>query len=123
MQFTGQELTALIKMGFSMASADGKFVDEEKAAITFGMLEFGLDKDMIVGCVALAANMEPAEALAILAGMDSTQKKYATGFLATVMAADGDIDDSEVKMWQLICTLAGFPTMNIAEALDFWRKH
>ena len=123
MQFQGNQLAALVKMAFSMASVDGRFADEEKAAITWGRAEFGLSKELILACVTVAQEMEASEALNILSNMTTTQKKYATGYLAAVMAADGDIADSEVKMWQLICTLAQFPTMNIAEALSFWRNN
>ncbi len=123
MQFTGLQLSSLIKMAMSIASADGKFLDEEKAAIILGMAEFGLDKEGVTGCLIVARDMEPAQALGVLSGMSTEQKKYATGYLAFVMAADGDVDDSEVKMWQLISTIAGFPTMNIKEALDFWKSH
>ena len=62
MQFSGKELSALIKMAFSMASADGKFVDEEKAAITLGMAEFGLGRDQILACVTIAEKMSASEA-------------------------------------------------------------
>lgn len=113
----------MVKMAFSMAAADGKFVDEEKAIITLGMAEFGLGKEAIIGCVKAAQGMDPADALKVLSSMNSDQKKYATGFLAAVMTADGDIDDSEVKVWQLVSTLAKFPTMSIAEAIDFWQNN
>ena len=123
MEFMGKELAALLKMGLTMAAADGKFADEEKAAITLGMAEFGLDAAAIKAHLVIAEAMEPVQALSILAAMNTSQQKFATGFLATVMVSDGDIDDSEVKLWQLVCTLCGFPTMSIAEAVDFWRTH
>lgn len=123
MQFRGIELSALIKMAFNIAAADGKFVDEEKAAITFGMAEFGLDKDGIAATLLIAKEMDATAALATLSSMTTEQKKYATGFLAAVIAADGDVDSAEIKMWQLICTLASFPTMIFQEALKFWTSH
>lgn len=55
--------------------------------------------------------------------MSDEKKKYATGFLAATMVADGNIDDSELALWKLVSTLASFPTMNIAEALSFWTSH
>ena len=123
MQFSGKELTALIKMAFSMASADGKFADEEKEIITFGMAEFGLGQEEIVACVTAAQKMETAEAFSVLSSMDVEQQKYAVGYLAAVMASDGEIDDSEIKMWQLICTLADFPARSAGEALEFWQNN
>lgn len=123
MEFSGKELSALVKMGVAMAAADGKLADEEKAAIVLGMAEFGLDEEAVKAHLALAKSMTPVQALSILTAMDISQQKFATGFLATVMVSDGDIDDSEVKLWQLVCTLCGFPTMTIAEAVEFWRTH
>lgn len=123
MEFSGKELSALVKMGVAMAAADGKLADEEKAAIVLGMAEFGLDEEAVKAHLALAKSMTPVQALSILTAMGTPQQKFATGFLATVMVSDGDIDDSEVKLWQLVCTLCGFPTMTIAEAVEFWRTH
>lgn len=123
MEFSGKELSALVKMGVAMAAADGKLADEEKAAIALGMAEFGLDEEAVKAHLALAKSMTHVQALSILTAMDTSQQKFATGFLATVMVSDGDIDDSEVKLWQLVCTLCGFPTMTIAEAVEFWRTH
>ena len=67
--------------------------------------------------------MTPATMLATLAALDDNQKKFVCGFLATIMVSDGDVDDAEVKLWQLTSSLAGFPTMSMAEAVDYWRTH
>ena len=112
-----------MKMAFCMASADGKFADEEKTAITYGMAEFGLSKEQVAACLTLAQSMEPSEAISVLSAMNVEQQKYASGYLAAVMASDGEIADSEVKMLQLICTLANFPNMTVAEALNFWKEN
>lgn len=123
MQFTRKEFAALVQMAFKIAAADGKFADEEKAAITLGLAEFGLSAAEAKGCVLAARDMDAAEALATLSGMDSSQKKFATGFLAAIIAADGDVDSSEISMWQLISTLCSFPTMQFGEAIKFWANH
>ena len=106
-----------------MAAADGRFAEEEKIAIIMELANFGVSKDQATALVAGAQLMDAAEAISILSNMTNEQKKYATGYLAVIMASDGDIAESEVKMWQLICTLSNFPTMNIAEALNFWNNH
>ena len=123
MQFTGKELAALLKMGITMAGADGKFLDSEKAALTLGMAEFGLDTKAIAAETIIADAMTPVQALSILAALDPSQQKFATGFLASIMVSDGEVHDSEVKLWQLVCALCGFPTMSIAQALAFWSTH
>lgn len=123
MNYNGKELAALVKLGLAMAQADGHVSETEKLAIAAELTNFGVQGTSAQAIIAGAALIDAADALATLAVMNDSQKKYATGYLAAIMAADGEIADSEVKMWQLICTLAGFPTMNINEALSFWTNH
>lgn len=123
MTYNGQQLAALVKMGISMAAADGRFADEERIAIIMELANFGVSQNQAQSLLSAAQLMDAAEALSILSSMTNEQKKYATGYLAVIMASDGDIDPSEVKMWQVVCTLSSFPTMNISEALDFWNQH
>ena len=123
MTYSGQQLAALVKMGVSMAAVDGRFADEEKVAIVMELANFGVSTNQAQSLLEAAQSMEAGEALAILSQMTSEQKKYATGYLAVIMASDGEIADSEVKLWQLICTLSSFPAMNIGEALNFWNQH
>jgi len=123
MTYSGLELAALVKMGVAMASADGKFAEEEKIAIVMELAAFGVGQSDVEGLLRVSQTMEASQAFGILASMTTEQKKYATGYLAAIMASDGEIADSEVKMWQLICTLGSFPTMNAHEALSFWHSH
>jgi uncharacterized tellurite resistance protein B-like protein len=123
MKFTGKELAAMTRMAVSMAIADNNFAKEETVAIALNLAKFGLSEDQAQSCLERAQTMESGEAIATLSSMSTTQKKYATGFLAVVMAADRDITDSEVSMWKLISSLAEFPIMTIGEALDFWRNN
>lgn len=123
MTLNGKELAAMVNLGVAMAQADGHVDDVEKTAIAFELTNFGVTGDDATSILAGAAAMSPADAISVLSAMSSEQKKYATGYLATIMASDGNIADAEVKLWQLICTLASFPTMTIAEALTFWKNH
>ena len=106
-----------------MVLADGKVEDEEMKVLTLGMAEFGVTPDHLKNLLALSDAMTPATMLATLAALDDSQKKFVCGFLATIMVSDGDVDDAEVKLWQLTSSLAGFPTMSMAEAVDYWRTH
>jgi len=123
MTLNGKQLSALVKMGVAMALADGKVEETEKAAIAIELVKFGVTSNQATQIINNSQSMDASDALETLAGMNTEQKKYATGYLAAVMASDGDIDPSEIKMWQLICTLSAFPTMNIGEALSFWKEH
>jgi uncharacterized tellurite resistance protein B-like protein len=123
MTLNGKQLSALVKMGVAMALADGKVEETEKAAIAIELVKFGVTSNQATQIINNSQSMDASDALETLAWMNTEQKKYATGYLAAVMASDGDIDPSEIKMWQLICTLSAFPTMNIGEALSFWKEH
>lgn len=123
MNYNGKQLAALVKLGLAMAQADCHVDDVEQEAIASELKNFGVDVSDCAVILANAATMSAADAIGTLASMTLEQKKYATGYLAVIMAADGEIADSEVKLWQLISTLASFPTMNIQEALAFWTSH
>ena len=122
MEFTGKQLTAMLKMGLAMVEADGKVTEEEKVALTLDMIKFGVTPEQL-GIMLPAANaMSAEESLIIAAGMNAQQKKYVTGYLAMIMASDG-VDDTEVKLWSMLSHLCGFPTMTIAQALEFWKNN
>lgn len=123
MTYNGKELAAIVKLGLAMAQTDGHVDQTELKTITSELVNFGINRDNATAILATSASMEVANAIATLTIMTPEQKKYATGYLAAIMVADGEIADSEVKLWQLICTLASFPTMNINEALSFWTSH
>ena len=123
MKYSGEELAALIRMGAAMAAADGTVTKEEGFLGFVELKNFCATPSDETAIVARSQEMDFADAIGILSSMSDEKKKYATGFLAATMAADGEIDNSEVKLWQLICTLGGFPTMNIKEALAYWTSH
>lgn len=122
MRFKKQEVTAIFKMACRMAASDGIIMDVEKGAIAFGVREFGIRPEEITEYAKSTTDMDNVQALAILSQLDINKKKYVAGYLATIMACDDVIDDSEVKLWQLICTLANFPTMTIGNAIAFWKS-
>lgn len=123
MTYNGKELAALIKLGIAMAQADGHVDKIEQIAIASELKNFGVNDVNAPSLLATSAIMDISEALGTLAAMSNDQKKYACGYLAAIMAADGEIAKSEVKLWQLVCTLGSFPVMNIGEALNFWKNN
>lgn len=123
MQFNNLQLSAVLKVGQCMAAADGKIEHEELKVLAVGMAEFGVAEDHLKLLMALAEAMTPATMLSTLSALSNDQKKFVCGFLATIMVSDGDVDDSELKLWQLTSTLCGFPTMTIEEAHKFWATH
>lgn len=125
MQFSGKEMAAVLKAAKLMATADGRMTEEEKDVIKTDLNSFGVTIDTLQS-IALehqANEMEGAEVITILSQLSYEQKKYVCGYLAAVMAADGEVHEKEQELWSLVSLLAGFPTMNIAEAILFWQTH
>lgn len=102
-----------------MVEADGKVTEEEKVALSLDLSKFGVNPDQLILMHTAAKAMSAEESVRIVSGFNAEQKKYATGYLAMLMASDG-IDESEIKLWRLLSTLCGFPMMSIEQALDFW---
>lgn len=123
MKYTGIELSAIVKLANAMVMADGKVANEEFAAMCIELAKFGVDENAAKSIIGAADAMEYGHAVAVVAAMNLEQKKYVTGYLAFIMAADGEIAATEVSMWQLLSTLAQLPTMTVAEALQFWNNH
>ena len=123
MKYTGIELSAIVKLANAMVMADGKVANEEIAAMSIELAKFGVDENAAKSIIGAADAMEYGHAVAVVAAMNLEQKKYVTGYLATIMAADGEIADSEVTLWRLISTLANLPAMNIGEAITFWKNN
>ena len=121
MTYSGLEMAAILKMAQAMANADGKVTNEETAIILAEMANFGAISKTD-GLVLAANAMSSSDALIVLKGMSTMQKKYVCGFLAAISAVDG-IDAKEIAVWQLTSTLAQFPEMSFNEALNFWRNH
>ena len=123
MKYKGIELSAIVKLANAMIMADGKVANEEIAAMSIELAKFGVDENAAKSIIGAADAMEYGHAVAVVAAMNLEQKKYVTGYLAFIMAADGEIAATEVSMWQLLSTLAQLPTMTVAEALLFWNNH
>lgn len=101
-----------------MANADGKVTKEETQMIVLEMTRFGVDqnKGRIIG--EIGEKMTYGECCQVVSNMTPEEKRYVTAFLGTLICADGDIDDSEMKLWSLISAMCDLPTMNILEAIQ-----
>ena len=118
MTFSGQELTAIIKMAKSMVMADGKIKPAEIAVMTRELMRFGILQDQVDLLLKASDSIEASQAVALIARMDEERKKYVASYLGVIMASDGDIDDNELALWTLISTLCGLPTMTVMEAIN-----
>ena len=118
MTFSGQELTAIIKMAKSMVLADGKIEPSEIAVMTREFMRFGVLQDQVDLLLKASDSIEASQAVALIARMDEERKKYVASYLGIIMASDGDIDDNELALWTLISTLCGLPTMTVMDAIN-----
>ena len=125
MTFTGNEMAAILKLAKLMAVADGQLTNAERDAIFTDLGSFGITANSVhsVALEKMADEMEPVAAIKIVAQMTIEEKKYVCGYMAAVMIADGNIDAKEQAWCTFLPKLASFPTMSIAQAVDFWRNH
>ena len=123
MTFNELQMIAIAKLAKAMIAADGKVEKTELAAMALEFTRFGVSPDALDRILSNADSMESGTAISIISLMNEAQKKYVTGYLAFVMAADGEVADTEVSMWSLISKLANLPTMTIGQALAFWKNN
>lgn len=119
LSFSRIEYAAITKLAGAMASADGKSDPMEIAFMTLEANRFNIQNDALKGILSLSNEMSPADAIGIVSKLDDVHKKYVTAYLGMMIAVDGDIDDGEIRLWQLVSTLANLPTMTIAESKKY----
>lgn len=113
MTFSTKEMAAIVRIAKQMCNADGRFSQSEIDNLISFTENFNIKE-----VENLADDMTGYEAAAILAHMNADQKYYACCYFAELMAVDGVISDSEVKVWQFVSQMADFPNMTIREALN-----
>lgn len=118
MDLNGLELAAIIKMGTAMVFADGRVEPIEQKVMANEILRFGVKTEDLERILAGATAMDVQVALLTLSQLGSEQKKYVTAYLGTIMASDGKIDDSEMKLWRFVSQVCNFPTMSVSEAIN-----
>lgn len=118
MIFTNQELSAILRLAHAMANADGKITEEETKMIVLELSRFGVDQTKAKLLAEIGDKMTYPEACQIISRMTNEEKRYVTAYLGTMICIDGDINDSEMKLWSLITALCDLPEMNIAEAIQ-----
>ena len=123
MTLKGLELSALLSAGIMMSNADGKVTDEEKEILVKELKSFNVSDEEARLYLKVAFDMSTDYTVQVLKGMTSEKKKYACGYLGAVMLSDGDLADKEVDAWRAFSELCGFPSMNLGEALEFWRNN
>lgn len=122
MNFQGVELAAITKLAKLMCAADGIVDKNELTVIAIELTRFGVSREEAEDIVKAADALEVEQTLPIIKALDEEGRKYVGAYLATIMTSDGHIDESEVKMWNLVSMLCGLPDMSITEALEFIKE-
>ena len=65
-----------------------------------------------------AQNLQNDETLAVISRMNGEQKRVVCAFLGCLMAVDGNIDNTEQALLNLMTSLCGLPIMSVEEALE-----
>ena len=122
LQFSGKELTAIIKLSASMMAADGRIDDNETSSLALEMIRFGVNQEQLANFIFVANNMQAIEAISIVSNLGDKGKKYVAAFLGYLMTVDGNVDDEEMKLWRFISTMCNLPSMNIAQAIKIIKE-
>ncbi|WP_009228308.1 TerB family tellurite resistance protein [Prevotella sp. oral taxon 299] len=118
MTFNGKELIAIIKMAKAMVEADGKIEPSEVTMMAVELARFGVPKNQLKILLEASDNMEVSQALVLINEMDEERKKYVASYLGVIMVSDGDVNEQELVLWNLVTTLCSLPEMNITEAIN-----
>jgi uncharacterized tellurite resistance protein B-like protein len=118
MRFSRNEMVAIMKLALDMAAADGKMDEKETKLIALHSASFGLNETNFESIFTEAISIKSGLAMSVVSNMSSSQKRYVTAYLGSMIAVDGDIDDAEMKLWSLISALCDLPTMSVREALE-----
>lgn len=122
MNFSLLEICAVVKASSTMILANGNVEQSEVEALYNELKNFGLE-NISDDILEYADAMDPSDMVEILSNMSDEKKKYVAGFWAVIMIADDEIDDEEVKSWQILCSKSQFPVMNLREAINYWHEH
>jgi uncharacterized tellurite resistance protein B-like protein len=109
MIFSDLELSAILRLAHAMANADGKITEAETAMIILELNRFGVDQVKAQKLAEIGDKMGYPEACQIVSRMTSEEKRYVTAYLGAMICIDGDIDESETKLWSLITVLCDLP--------------
>jgi hypothetical protein len=118
MTFNVQEMTAIIKIAKLMVMADGKIEPSEIAVMKGEFMRFGVPQNQVKALMEASDRMDANQATVLIAGMDEERKRYVASYLGVIMVSDGDINDNELALWNIVSTLCGLPTMNVLEAIN-----
>lgn len=117
--FSEEELVAIAKLANAMIAADGKVAEEEMESWTMEMERWGIGREVFPKVFQRSETIDFVDALHTVAHLDGERKVYVAAFIGALMAVDGQVNEGELKLWQLVSIFCDLPTMSVGEALAY----
>ncbi len=119
MTFSADEFVAIMYVAKAMAMADDKVEKAELSVIVNELRRFGIDDPGMADKVfKMSDEIDSATALSLISKMDDDQKTYVAAYLGSLMCIDQDINETEMALWRMVCTMCNLPTMTARQALE-----
>lgn len=119
MYFSYDEKRAVYCIAKAMVLADNNVDRNEMQVLVQEMRRMGCSQDELIQIEESNSSIKPTVALARISEMSSEKKRYVCAFLGAMMIVDGDVDESEKKLWGLVSAFCDFPEMTVGEAVKY----
>jgi len=117
LQFTKEQMVAVVNLVLTMTNADGVVEPAEIKSAMVYFNNFGISYDAFKEMVDFEIKAD--KVVDTVKAMNTEQKKFLTGLIGVVMFADSKVDEKEKKLFTLICDVAKLPSMTVTEALEY----
>ncbi len=119
MKFSKKELEAVLKITVAMASADGVVTQIETNFIAYELSRFGVEPAQTGALIDETVALPFETAISVIKSLDEEQKYYVCAFMAGVMSCDGEVDTTELRLWQYTCQLCSLPHTTLDDAIEY----
>lgn len=119
MKFSKKELEAVLKITVAMASADGVVTEVETNFIAYELSRFGVEPAQTGALIDETVALPFEAAISVIKSLDEEQKYYVCAFMAGVMSCDGEVDTTELRLWQYTCQLCSLPHTTLDDAIEY----
>lgn len=123
MRLSGNQISAIAKLSWTMIMIDGKVEEHEVLASLLGLAIFDIPEGKAKQIFENAAEISYEYAAEIIADMNYEQKRYFCAYMGLIMAADGKINKNELAWWQALSMATSLPKMNLKEAIDIMSNY
>lgn len=119
MKFSKKELEAVLKITVAMASADSVVTQIETNFIAYELSRFGVEPAQTGALIDETVALPFETAISVIKSLDEEHKYYVCAFMAGVMSCDGEVDTTELRLWQYTCQLCSLPHTTLDDAIEY----